>query len=174
MFEEIGVPSLPFHGGFGMIANQLIVKPTMWTFHYFGKLQGDCVHRDDKSVIVKNADGSYEGVCWNLCRDGRDSLTVDVTLPLQGEYTLLTSLTDEDCCNPLKIWHDMGQPASLTDEQVAFLRTAAQPRHASCVIGENQPVRLTLGANGVCYFKLSPRKMTGEYGYEYDWYREHC
>ncbi|MBE5776644.1 MAG: xylan 1,4-beta-xylosidase [Clostridiales bacterium] len=174
VFEEIGVPSLPFHGGFGMIANQLIVKPTMWTFHYFGKLQGDCVHRDDKSVIVKNADGSYEGVCWNLCRDGRDSLTVDVTLPLQGEYTLLTSLTDEECCNPLKVWHDMGQPASLTDDQVAFLRTAANPHHASCVIGENQPVSLTLGANGVCYFKLSPRKMTGEYGYEYEWYREHC
>ena len=175
VFEEIGVPSLPFHGGFGMMANNLIPKPTLWTFHYFSRLQGECVHRDDKCVIVKNKDGSLEGVCWNLCREEKDALTLTLHLPDPHQsYTLLTSRTDEDCCNPLKIWHDMGEPASLKPDDVDFLRTAAQPMNASAKLEAGEDAAITLGRNGVCHFLLRPYRHEGEYGYDYEWYREHC
>ena len=32
VFEEMGVPFTPFHGGFGLVANGCITKPTFWTF----------------------------------------------------------------------------------------------------------------------------------------------
>lgn len=171
VFEEQGVPARPFHGGFGMIANQLIIKPTMWTFAFFNNLKGECVHRDESSVILRREDGSYEGVLWNLCRTDTDALTVDISLPLDGKYVLCTRTVDEACCNPLKCWHDMGQPQSLTRDQLAFLRQAGQPLCQSQSV--NSPFSLTLGRNAVVHFTLSPVQMETEYGYDYDWYRIH-
>lgn len=34
IFEEYGVPFTPFHGGFGLVANGRIPKPTFWTFKF--------------------------------------------------------------------------------------------------------------------------------------------
>ena len=146
----------------------------MWTFAFFNRLKGEPVYRDGQCVIVKNADGSYEGVCWNLCRDGRDALTVTLDLPADGPRTLLTSVADEDCCNPLKAWHEMGEPASLTAEEVQFLRAAAQPRCASAVVEAGRPAAVVLGPNGVGHFVLRPYKPVSEYGYDYNWYMEHA
>jgi len=172
VFEELGVPARPFHGGFGMIANQLIPKPTMWTYAFFNNLRGECVHRDERSVILRREDGSYEGVVWNLCREERDEIEVSLALPVEGAHCLMTRTVDEDCCNPLKCWHEMGQPASLTQDQLAFLRQAAQPLAQTRTV-DGGAFTLTLGRNAVVHFTLSPVKMETEYGYEYDWYRVH-
>ncbi|MBQ2955873.1 MAG: xylan 1,4-beta-xylosidase [Clostridia bacterium] len=173
VFEEIGVPSRPFHGGFGMIANGLIPKPTLWTFVYFNRLKGTPVYRDDKAVVVKNADGSYEGVAWNLCRENQEDMKVTIDLPEGGEWTLLTGTADEESCNPLKVWHEMGEPASLNKEELEFLRGAGQPRNASSLIEAGGKAGLTLGRNAVAYFRLKPVKMQKDYGYDYGWYKEH-
>lgn len=39
VFEELGVPFTPFHGGFGLVANGCITKPTFWTFAFYKKLE---------------------------------------------------------------------------------------------------------------------------------------
>ncbi len=171
VFEEQGVPSRPFHGGFGMIANQLIAKPTLWAFHFFANLKGECVHRDDNCLVMKQADGSYEGVAWNICKDSREAATLALTLPLTGKCVLTTETVDEDCCNPLKAWHDMGEPASLTDGQLRFLRQAAQPLCATKQT-EDGNVRLSLGENAVVRFTVKALQEVTDYGYDYNWYIE--
>ena len=172
VFEELGVPARPFHGGFGMIANGLIAKPTLWTFAFFNNLRGECIHRDERSVILRREDGSLEGVVWNLCREDHDSLELALQLPLEGKACLLTRTVDEECCNPLKCWHEMGQPQSLTNDQLSFLRKAGEPLCQSRTV-ENGALALTLNRNAVVHFTLSPVHMETEYGYEYDWYRVH-
>ena len=174
VFEELGIPPRPFHGGFGMIAGGLIEKPTMWTFAFFSALRGQGIYRDEHAVLVKNGDGSCEGVLFNLCRGEREPLKVRLTLPEAGAYTLLTRTVDEECCNPLRIWHDMGEPASLTAEQLDFLRMAAKPRCDSRVIAAGEAADVTLGANAVVHVKLTPYCPVREYGYDYEWYRVHC
>ncbi len=173
VFEELGVPARPFHGGFGLVANGLVPKPTLWTFAFFSRLTGECVYRDDRMVMVKNADGSYEGVCWNLCREDKSDLVVSIDLPEDAPFTLLTSVVDEEVCNPLKIWHEMGEPYSLSTDDLAFLRASAQPQNASRVIKRGQSVCLTLSRNAVVHFRLKPYRPASEYGYEYDWYIKH-
>ena len=173
VFEELGVPPRPFHGGFGMIAGGGIPKPTMWTFAFFSRLKGACVYRDDHAVLVRNADGSYEGVLWNLCRGDREALEADIALPEGGAYTLLTSAVDEEVCNPLRVWHDMGEPESLDAGALDFLRAAGKPQNASRVISGGR-ARVTLNPNAVVWVKLSPYAPTEEYGYDYEWYRQHC
>lgn len=176
VFEECGVPARPFHGGFGMIANQLIPKPTMWVFAFFNNLQGECVHRDHCSVILRRDDGSYEGVVWNLCQATRAPLTIDLTLPAQGSMTLCTRTVDERCCNPLKCWHDMGEPASLSRSQLTFLRQSAQPLCQTDILSgaDGCTLHLSLRENAVIHFTLAPRTESGEYGYDYTWYETHA
>ena len=177
VFEELGVPARPFHGGFGMIANQLIIKPTMWTFAFFNNLKGECVYRDEHAVVMKRADGSYEGVCWNICRDDRDELDVAISLPAETRCTLLTRTVDEVTCNPLKAWHDMGEPSSLNREQLAFLQQAGQPACASDVLapeGGNVSMKLHLRQNAVVHFTLTPSALKPDEGYDYGWYIEHA
>ena len=171
VFEELGVPSRPFHGGFGMIANGMIPKPTMWTFAFFNNLRGECVYRDATVILMRRKDGSFEGVAWNLCREGREDLDIQLTLPQEGQYTLLTRMVDEECCNPLKMWHEMGEPASLTKEQLAILREAAQPLSTSKLTGHQ--VGLVLKPNAVAHFTLSLYRPVPEAGYDYEWYQLH-
>lgn len=176
VFEEQGVPARPFHGGFGMIANGLIAKPTLWTFAFFNKLKGEAVYRDDHAVIVKRDDGIYEGVLWNLCREKREAVEVTISLPAGETMALLIQRVDEVCCNPLKAWHDMGEPASLDNAQLRFLRQAAQPQCESDVVssdGKAAAFTTTLRENAVLHFTLSPRRCETEYGYDYQWYCQH-
>lgn len=69
VFEEQGVPFTPFHGGFGLVANGCITKPTFWTFAFYKKLEeseANCVYKDDNIVVLKRANGDYLGVAGIL------------------------------------------------------------------------------------------------------------
>lgn len=173
VFEEQGVPARPFHGGFGMIANGLIAKPTLWTFAFFNNLQGDCVYRDEHAVIMKKADGSYEGVAWNICREERNELSVSLTLPMPERAVLTTETVDEVVCNPLKCWHEMGEPASLTPAQLKFLRQAGQPFCETKLLEDTEKVTLTLRENAVIRFRIAASPADSDYCYDYEWYRQH-
>lgn len=173
VFEEQGVPSRPFHGGFGMIANGLIAKPTLWTFAFFNNLKGECVYRDDHAVIMKRGDGSYEGVAWNLCREERAELQLDLTLPLPARAAMMTETVDEAVCNPLKCWHEMGEPASLTEAQLRFLRQAAQPLCQTQLLENAQSVSLNLRENAVVRFTIAPSPDEPDDAYDYSWYCTH-
>lgn len=176
VFEEQGVPFTPFHGGFGLVANGCIPKPTFWTFVFYKKLKQkgcDCVYRDDDCVIMKKADGTYCGIVWNSSRErtGRQ-LHITAKLPCgDGRFCLLTRTVDEKVCNPLKVWHDMGEHASLTEEELALLKEAAVPQLTTWEeMAEDGVVTLEMMIRefGVVYFECSRAGLRADRGYEYD------
>jgi xylan 1,4-beta-xylosidase len=173
IFEEKGVPFTPFHGGFGLVANGLIPKPTFWTFAFFKNMQGDCVHRSDECIIVRLPYGGYRGVLWNLdMGDSGDLLEVLLSLPADGTgYCMVTKTVDEECCNPLKLWHDIGEPASLSAEQKALLKEHAVPLVRSDIItavnGEIE-FKFMLKQNAVVYFDLKKTQIRSDRGYSYE------
>lgn len=173
IFEEQGVPFTPFHGGFGLVANGGIPKPTFWTFQFFKQLQGTCVHRSEDAVIVRTEDGSYRGVAWveSLERSQR-ALELEFSLPADTEtFSFLTRTVDEETCNPLAVWHGMGEPSSLTKCQKSLLREAARPLvRAERKKAENGTVkiRLSLNEHGVVFFELAPLTPTSDRGYDYE------
>ena len=171
IFEENGVPFAPFYGGFGLVANGCIPKPTFWTFVFFKQLgERECVLKTDECVVVKTENG-YRGVVWNSQRDRKGvSLDVTVTLPAEGEYCLLTETVDEKTCNPLKIWHDLGEPRSLKPAQKAILREAAKPLAETerITAGGTAEIRFELDEFAVKYFDLSLAPLTPDRGFDYD------
>lgn len=174
IFEECGVPFTPFHGGFGLVANGCIPKPTFWTFRFFKDLQGTCVHRAEDSVIVQKPDGRYCGAAWNLSLQDTDrELTLQFSLPAckKDEWCLLTKTVDEETCNPLKMWHDFGEPASLSPEQKALLQQCAVPLLATEQrAAENNmiQIKLLLKKNAVVYFELKPVLRQCDRGFSYE------
>jgi len=176
IFEEKGVPFTPFHGGFGLVANGCIPKPTFWTFVFYKKLkekEGVCVHRDDNCVIMKLSDDEYRGVVWNhtLKRKGRTiELTYEIDAP-KAEYCLVTKRVDENTTNPLKVWHDIGEPANLTKEQQELLVGAAKPYTLSSrknPINGKVEFSFELEENAVLYFEFKEVKPTPDRGYSYE------
>ncbi len=172
VFEEQGVPYTPFHGGFGLVANGIIPKPTFHTFAFFKHLKGEGLYRDNDTVLVTMADGSIRGIVWNLTRESKQNVltkTFDIDVAA-GEYFLLQKLVDEDICNPLKVWHHMGEPANPTREQIELLREAAAPQVITariCAPDGRARLVFSLKKNAVLYFELRTSKMTTDRGFHY-------
>ena len=173
VFEEQGIPNRPFHGGFGMMANGLIPKPTLWTFSFFANLRGECVLRNEYAVILRREDGGYEAVLWNLPGENKEPLNLSFSFPLEGDTTAMLELVDEETCNPLACWHAMGEPADLNREQLEFLRGAGQPARRVLQTEKKNAgtgVSLTLEPNAVARLKLLPIEKSSDPGYDYSWY----
>lgn len=180
IFEESGVPYTPFHGGFGLVANGLIPKPTFWTFAFYKKLTKDyekCVLKTPNCVVVKCKDGCFKGVAWNVDTEmtGKE-FKLDLTFPLENKAkgktadeklpnVLVTELVDEEVCNPLKVWHDLGEPANPSQEQLELLRAGAQPFLQTKRCGNK--VSLVLKENAVCYFEIKAAPIISDRGYTY-------
>ncbi|MBN1648012.1 MAG: hypothetical protein JW874_08260 [Spirochaetales bacterium] len=173
IFEERRVPFVPFHGGFGMVANGCIPKPTFWTFAFFKRLTGRCVHRSANTVLMQTAGGDYRGVCWNVAAgQDRATLNLDISMPVESaEYCLVTRTVDEECCNPLKLWHDLGEPSHLSKDQLALLREHAGPDLKSCrITTDDSRIQLTLQAepNALVYFELRRAEIVSDRGFSYE------
>lgn len=173
IFEEMGVPFTPFHGGFGLVANGCIPKPTFWTFKFFKALQGQCIHKSDDSVLVKTTDGKWKGILWN-CNRNRTGDALDIQFSLQdmanGNYCLITKTVDEDTCNPLRLWHDLGEPSSLSEAQKQLLIDCARPFISSQLVEASDhqlSLIFSVKEHGVVYFELLPVTPTPDRGYNY-------
>ncbi len=180
VFEERGVPFTPFHGGFGLVANGCIPKPTFWSFAFFKNLkekQGTCIYRDNNTVVMKLNDGTLRGVAWNMTNHRR-GIDMEVTLEIPGAMDgyLLTKTVDEDTCNPLKVWHDLGEPANPSLEQTELIKSAACPKVGSARLKSAEDktvVTLPVQENGVVYFEIKQAKIKSDTGYNYDRVMQH-
>ena len=175
IFEEKGVPFAPFHGGFGMVANRCIPKPTYYTFLFYKDIQGRCIHKDDDMIAVIDDTGVIKGIAWNICEKSDDRKDKDLKINLkveQGDYTIISKIVDEETCNPLKVWNDLGQPRSLTNDHIDILRAASKPMIVTdrlCTVEENDVTNLSfdinIKPNGVVYFKIYGSTMDSDRGY---------
>lgn len=176
VFEEHGIPFTPFYGGFGLLANGSIPKPTYWTFKFFKDLKAEeqnCVYRDKNVVLVKTKSGTYKGILWNLTHETKQkNIKVNFKITqLKDRFCMLTKTVDEKNCNPVKIWHDLGEPANPTEQQVELLRNSAQPLIETQIVEENE-FTVSATKNGVVYFELIPTKLKSDNGYDYEFYEK--
>lgn len=175
IFEERGVPYTPFHGGFGLIANGGIPKPTFWSFVFFKQLQGECVHRSNDSVIVKKEDGSYYGIAYHYTLERKNEvLDLNFQLPAtkaDHKYFCTVKTVDEKGANPLRAWHEMGEPANLNADQLALLKQVAQPVVTTQLIEvkeEQVQFHVALDENAVIAFEIRPIQIRSDRGYDYE------
>lgn len=172
VFEEAGVPYAPFHGGFGLVANGGIEKPTFWTFAFFKALkekEDHAVLRDNQKVIIAKKDGGYAGVIWNLNHKGKEQISLDFEAE-KGTYSFITKTVDEETTNPLKTWHDLGQPQNPKKAEIDFIKETSKPFVATKLIQSDGTISeaLSINKHGVIYFELTKITPECDRGYDYD------
>lgn len=159
VFEENGISFTPFSGGFGLLANGKIPKPTFWTFDFFSQLYKNTILRNDLMVVTVDEQERVKAVLWN---NEEESLELDMNFISDfaiedRNYVFVTHLVDESCCNPLKTWLDIGSPSSLSKAQKKLITQSSYPMirtdqlkmHAKAL-----KVNLTLQPNAVCLVEL--------------------
>ena len=172
VFEEQGVPFTLFHGGFGLVAAGAVPKPTFWTFKFFAdlkKLSTDCVYKDDSTVVVKTPSG-YAGIIWNDSSSERLMKRFELETE-DAEYSLIDKTVDPETVNPLKLWHDLGEPSSPSKDEIKLIKDASTPLITSArIAAKNNTVVFTscLRPEGVTYFELKKSVMTSDRGYDYN------
>lgn len=192
VFEEMGVPFTPFHGGFGMVANGCIPKPTFWTFSFFKRLKEKeeyCIYRDKNMLVIKTKNQGIAGVAWNIS-DETLHCTLDISsifskdepldsskssnasaagsLAATGEAVFIQKIVDPQHGNPLKIWHDLGEPSGLTPEELKLLQECAKPYVVTDRVDASSPISLEVMKDGVVYFEIKPSKLSPDRGYDYE------
>jgi xylan 1,4-beta-xylosidase len=129
VFEEQGVVKKPFYGGFGLLAEGGLPKPSFNAFTLLHALGDRRIPLDSEDALVtRRADGSLAILVWNLSLPEAQGAAKDLSLRftgLAGAHSVSVTLLDEDHGSLLKAYAAMGSPVSPTPAQIQALRKAA-------------------------------------------------
>lgn len=137
IFEENYFPSVPFHGGFGLINLHGIRKPTFHAFAMVAKLGREhvVVEQDHPTVMVW-AGGVEDSASHVLAINqamprhaiGQESVTLRLDAPAgKGAGAVRIVRIDDVHANPVALWQSWGSPDYLSAAQVADLHVASMP-----------------------------------------------
>ncbi|MGH9176877.1 MAG: GH39 family glycosyl hydrolase, partial [Vicinamibacterales bacterium] len=133
IFAENYFPSVPFHGGFGLLNLHAIPKPVYRAFELLH-------HLGAERFLVE---GTHETVDAWVVRRGQ-GVTILVTNHAQPRHSIATELVnltltnasaprgayveriDDSHANPHRTWTEMGEPAYLTATNVERLKAVSQ------------------------------------------------
>jgi len=129
VFEEQGVVKEPFYGGFGLLAEDGLPKPSFNAFKLLHALGNTRIAVDSPSALVtRRDDGTIVMAVWNLFLPGTagEGKRVSITVNGLGEKrSAMISRLDSTHGSLLRTYAGMGKPAYPTQAQIQALRNAA-------------------------------------------------
>lgn len=160
VFEEGGVKTMPFDGGFGLIAPGRIKKPSFYDFALLHQL-GDVrlANAADNVLVTRRKDGTLVMAAWNLV--DMDKLAEGSSLTLQlhfdgvpAQASVAIERVDEAHGNPMALYRSMGSPRYPTIKQVAALNAASALPAPEDVRLKNGELDLLLPVNGLALIEI--------------------
>ncbi|MFA5293620.1 MAG: xylan 1,4-beta-xylosidase [Phycisphaerae bacterium] len=161
VFEEEDVPQSQFHGGFGLVGLNGVVKPTFHLFAFFARLGSEQLYRDNDMIVTRRDDGSIAIVAWNPVAEKRDGFKrqFEMEIPLSfGEVLIKQQTVDEENGNAWNAWRTMGRPRYPDKRRIETLKQAATP---AMTVKRQQihngmlNLSFSLNKNGICLIELS-------------------
>ncbi len=130
VFEEQGVIKTPFYGGYGIVAEDGIPKPSFDAFMLLHKLGDERLPAPvNEAIVTRRAGGTLVIAAWNLVEPGADGSGKKVTFHLEGvrngAYAEIRRV-DAQHGDTLAAWKAMGSPKYPTHQQVEALRRASR------------------------------------------------
>lgn len=135
IFEEFSEIPEEFHGGFGLLTHSGIPKPAYYAMKMLAEL---C---DNRIVLDKDAS------------DGEMGIAAFERNPKE----VFLERIDEEHCNPLQLWEEMGSPQELTNKQKEMLlgETALKMEGVSYEYTEHRlTLKAEMGVNDVWIYAL--------------------
>jgi xylan 1,4-beta-xylosidase len=129
VFEEQGVVKQPFYGGYGLIAENGLPKPSFNAFKLLHRLGDQRIAVDSNSALAtKRTDGTVVMAIWNefLPEETGEQKRVRVMVKgLTGVPSALMTRLDSTHGSVLSAYAAMGKPINPTQAQIQQLRRAA-------------------------------------------------
>jgi xylan 1,4-beta-xylosidase len=129
VFEEQGVPRTPFYGGFGLIAERGIPKPSFRAFELLHQLGDQRLENSSEDMLLtRKSDGTLVAAIWNYAEADQPGKEKTVQLRFKdghkGKYRM--QFVDSQHGSALEEWNRMGKPDSPTRDQIAQLVGASR------------------------------------------------
>jgi xylan 1,4-beta-xylosidase len=169
VFEEQGVVRTPFYGGFGLLAEDSIPKPSFNVFALLHQLGDKRLKLDsDSALATKSADGSLVIALWNYAAPvgtgatytppppsiGPDK-TMEISFPGAAKSATVTLYrVDSTHGNVIAAFDAMGRPATPSRDQIRELQKAGAASPAEHLKLTNGSLKITIPAQGLVLLKL--------------------
>ena len=166
MFEENGVPTALFHGGFGLLTHRQVKKPTYHLYAFLARMGEELLARGDDHLVTRHADGRVTVLAWapvdasgETPGPDRHALRLSVPIAGSGDAFVRRSTVDEEHGNARTAWQRMGSPRSPRPHQLDVLHEAAEParRHLRLPVQDGRvDLDLTLARHEITLVEVSP------------------
>jgi xylan 1,4-beta-xylosidase len=159
MFEEVGIPTAIFHGGFGLLTHRQIPKPTYHLYAFFARLGDEVLARGADHLVTRHEDGRLAILAWAPVDEAVQTHPLQLSLPMHGPVFVLRSRVNEQAGNAWTAWGEMGRPPSPTARELAALREAALPErtHYRATASDGRlDLDVTLARHEVSLIELTP------------------
>ncbi len=168
VFEEIGIPTSAFHGGFGMLGHRQLRKPVFHLYAFMARMGTQVLHRGADHLVTRDDAGRVTVLAWQPVGGTADAEEPDrhelrLSLPVADAATRRVSVhrsrVNDDDGNAFSAWRHLGRPASPTSRQLDLLHEASVPgrSHTSLdVAGGRVDLALTLARHEVTLVEIDP------------------
>jgi xylan 1,4-beta-xylosidase len=129
VFDEQGVPTAPFYGGYGLIAEGNIPKPAYYAFALLHKLGDQRLDIDSNTALLtRGSNGSLVIAVWNYAPPKEEGKTRKFAIHFKNfnPKQAIISRVDAEHGDPHAKYEAMGSPASPTQAQLIELRKATE------------------------------------------------
>src|ERR1700690_1073021 len=148
VFEEQGVVKQPFYGGFGLIAEGGVPKPSFNAFKLLHKLGEQRIATgSDSALVTKRLDGTIVMAIWNewLPEETGKSKVVTIRLLKQtGKLHATLYRLDSTHGSVLHRYSEMGSPIDPTSKELGELRHSAELPPAEAKSFSRGEIRITI------------------------------
>ena len=162
VFEEQGVIKQPFYGGFGLLAENGIPKPSFNAFSLLHLLGDSRVDVDsDNMLVTKRKDGTLVLALWGklVPPEEKPGPSEEVHLKfrgLWGKRTAKVTVIDDQHGSPLPAYGKMGSPRFLTQAQIAQLKAAARLPAVQLIPLKGNHLTLTVPPRALVLAEINP------------------
>lgn len=167
MFEEAGIPTSLFHGGFGLLTHRQIKKPTYHLYAFMARMGPEILARGTDHLVTRDASGRITVLVWapvdvSDVEGSPDRHPVHLSIPLAAQEStsafVLRSSVHEEAGNAWAAWQAMGRPRSPRSGQLDALRELAEPvrsQRSLPVAGGRVELDITLARHEVTLLEIS-------------------
>jgi xylan 1,4-beta-xylosidase len=158
VFEEQGVVKQPFYGGYGLIAEDGLPKPSFNAFKLLHRLGVQRLANESQSALVtKRGDGTVVVAIWNLFLPEEKAYAKTITIKYKGKsatHRAVIYQLDSAHGSLLPAYEAMGRPVYPTQKQITELREAAQLPKPETKALQGGELKLTLPAQALAVIEF--------------------
>lgn len=169
VFEEQGVPTSVFHGGFGLLGYRQLRKPMFHLYSFMAKMGPEVLARGVDHLVTRFPDGRLTVLAWQPLADealqrygaapASHRLTLSLPTDRVAEVAFLRRSVNEEDGNAWTLWRELGRPKAPGRAASAQLEAASEPRvtHGSLRTHAGRvDLSLTLSRHEVTLVELTP------------------